>query len=198
MTVLVEPTPPAAPKRMSMDEFMALPDSDRYELLEGVLTERKPMGVLSSYVASHIHGELYVFCRERNAGEVFGADVTYHCFGHEATSRRADVSFVAKGRLPGEQIPEDYFQIPADLAVEVISPNDLAYDVVDKVSLYLRHGFGEVWVAYPNTRTVHVHRRGEPILVLGAGQAITGRGPLEGFTCPVSRFFPPEKSPAGA
>lgn len=192
MTILAEPTPVAAPRqRMTMDEFMALPDAERYELLEGILIERKPMGVLSSYVASHIQGELYVFCRERNAGEVFGADVTYACFGHEATGRRPDVSFVARGRVPADQIPEDYFQIPADLAVEVVSPNDLAYTVEDKVGLYLRHGFGEVWVVYPNTRSVYIRRAGEPSVQLQDDQVLTGRGPLEGFSCPVSRFFPP-------
>jgi Uma2 family endonuclease len=197
MTLLTESPPAVAvPKRMSMDEFMALPDSERYELLEGILTERKPMGVLSSYVASHIQGELYLFCRERNGGEVFGADATYACFGHEATVRRPDVSFVARGRMPADQIPEDYFQIAADLAVEVVSPNDLAYDVEDKVGLYLRHGFGEVWVVYPNRRSVFVRRAGERPIELPDDQVLTGRGPLEGFSCPVSRFFPPAASPA--
>src|SRR4051812_5586191 len=45
MTLLVEP------KTMSIDEFVALPDSAGFELVDGVLTERKTMGALSDLVA---------------------------------------------------------------------------------------------------------------------------------------------------
>jgi Uma2 family endonuclease len=75
--------------------------------------------------------------------------------------------------------------------VEVISPNDTAYAVEAKVALYLRNGFGEIWLVYPNTRTVHVHRRGEPIRVLDDQQTLRGEGPLQGFETPVAHFFPP-------
>ncbi len=102
MTLLAESTP----KRITIDEFMALPDSDRYELVEGVLTERKLMGALSDYVAAKFVMRLGVFAEDHDAGHVFTADTTYHCFGHEATAKRADASFVARGRLPGERIPE--------------------------------------------------------------------------------------------
>ena len=96
MTVLAEPTP----KLISMDEFLALPDSIGYELVEGMLTERKPMGALSDHVAARFVMRLGLFAEERGAGHVFGAETTYRCFGHEATGRRVDASFVARGRLP--------------------------------------------------------------------------------------------------
>ena len=100
------------------------------------------------------------------------------------------MSFIRKDRLLGRRIPEGYLEIPADLAVEVVSPNDLAYEVEAKVSLYLKHGFGEVWLIYPNLRTVNVYRKGEATLTFDADQTLAGRGPLEGFTCAVGQFFP--------
>src|SRR5688500_16555214 len=106
MTALVEAQTTPQPTLMSIDEFMALPDSIGYELVEGVLTERKPMGALSDYVASQISHRLNAFCDERRSGYVFGAETTYRCFGHPGTGRRADVSFVARGRLRDEQIPD--------------------------------------------------------------------------------------------
>lgn len=187
MTLLVE----SGPKLMTIDEFMALPESVGYELIEGVLTERKPMGALSDYVAMRFGRRLGNFAEEHGAGHVFGAETTYHCFGHEATGRRADASFVARGRLPGERIPESTIDIPADVVVEVISPNDLATEVEEKVKLYLRHGFGEVWVVYPETRGMYVHRKGAPVLALEADDMLLGRGTLEGFACRVGEFFPP-------
>lgn len=193
MTVLAEPKP----KPMSIEEFMALPDSVGFELVEGVLAERKAMGALADYVAMQCAIELGIFCRETGRGYVFGSETTYHCFAHAATGRRGDVSLVARGRLPGEQIPLSYIEIPADVVVEVISPNDLAVEVEEKVKLYLRHGFGEVWVVYPETRTIYVHRRGEAVLALEPDQTLEGRGPLVGFACPVERLFPkPAASPS--
>lgn len=199
MTLAIEP------KLMTIDEFLVMPDSAGYELIEGVLGEKHgaggdPMEALSDYVAVKLITRLNVFVEERNAGYVFGASSTYRCFGDPNTGRRPDGSFIRRGRLPGERIPQGSIEIPADLAVEVVSPNDLAYDVEEKVALYLGHNFGEVWVVYPNTRTVHVHRKGEPILSLDAQQTLTGRDALAGFSCSVAGIFPqptPLRSHAG-
>ena len=95
-------------------------------------------------------------------------------------------------RFPNERVPDGYINIPADLAVEVVSPNDLANEVEEKVRLYLDHGFEEVWVVYSTTRTVYVYRKGQPILSFGPADTLTGRGPLEGFSCPVVNLFPAE------
>ena len=193
MTLLAEPPP----KLISIDEFLALPDSIGYELIEGVLTERKLMGALSDHVAARFVVRLGTFVDARAAGHMFGAETTYHCFGHEATGRRADASFIARGRLRDERIPEGTIDIPADVAVEVISPNDLATEVEEKVKLYLRHGFGEIWVVYPETRSMYVYRKGAPVLALEADDTLTGRGALEGFACRVAEFFPPPAAPDG-
>lgn len=186
MTALAEPRT----KLLTIDEFMALPDSIGHELVDGELTERKFMGALSDCVAVLIAARLVAFAIQHRAGHVFGSETTYRCFDHLDTGRRADVSFIRTGRLPGERIPESYLTIPADLAVEVVSPNDTAYEVEEKVALYLRHGFGEVWVVYPNTRTVKVHRTGGPFLALSDDQTLVGSGALEGFSCPVRELFP--------
>ena len=182
---------------MSIDEFMAMPDSVGYELVEGVLRERRIMGALADHVAATVVFFLNAFVRSRRLGHVFG-DTTYRCFGHPNTGRRPDVSFVRTGRLPGEQIPEGYIDLAPDLAVEVVSPNDLAYEIEEKVRLYLEAAIGEVWVVYPNTRTVHVHRMGQPSLMFGPLDTLIGRGPLEGFSCPVADLFPPVRVAANA
>ena len=185
---------PAAPL-MSIDDFVALPDSIAHELVAGLLTERKLAGALCDHVATRVVTRIGNFAERHARGYVFTSQTVYRCFGHEATGRRADASFVARGRLPGERIPEGTIDIPADVAVEVISPNDLAAEVEEKVKLYLRHGFGEVWIAHPETRSVYVHRKGAPVLALEAGDTLTGRGALEGFACPVASLFPPEPPP---
>jgi Uma2 family endonuclease len=79
--------------------------------------------------------------------------------------------------------------IPADLAVEVLSPTDLAYDVAAKIDEYLRNGFPLVWVVEPNTRTVVVHRADGSVTKLRDNDEISGESALPDFRCKVAEFF---------
>lgn len=189
----------ATKTQMTIEQFEALPDSVGFELIEGVLTARPPAGALASRVAARITACLCGFAGDRGVGFVFGAKTTYRCFAHPDTGRRGSVSFVRRDRFPDSRIPDGYLDFPADLVVEVISPSRLAYEVEEKLALYLYHGCGEVWIVYPHVRTVHAYRRGEPMLTFEADQLLIRRGPLEGFSCPVSQFFPasvPATTPA--
>ena len=80
--------------------------------------------------------------------------------------------------------------IPADLVVEVVSPNDLSYEVVEKAQDYLSAGFPLVWVIHPNVCTVTVYRAGRtgPV-VLGVDDEITAEPALTEFRCRVAAFF---------
>jgi Uma2 family endonuclease len=51
---------------------------------------------------------------------------------------------------PSEQLPEGHTRIAPDLAAEVMSPNDLAYEVDRKVKEYLAAGVRLVWVINPD------------------------------------------------
>jgi Uma2 family endonuclease len=46
------------------------------------------------------------------------------------------------------------------LAIEVISPSNLAPDTLKKVSQYLGAGSGAVWLVYPALGIVEVHKPG--------------------------------------
>ena len=55
--------------------------------------------------------------------------------------RRPDVSFVKKGRLPGDVAPKGWVKIPPDLAVEVVSPNDSVEELIEeKLADYRKAG----------------------------------------------------------
>ncbi len=187
MTTIVAEHPA---KLLTIDEFVAMTDSHRYELVEGILRERKDMGARASYVAARLIVLLGSFCEKHRAGLVLESETIYRCFGHPATARRPDVSFIALGRLPGDEVPEGYIEIPADVAIEVVSARDTAYEVEEKVALYLNHGFGAVWVVYPNTRSMRIHRKGEPVLALEGNAGVEGRGPLAGLRFDLQKIFP--------
>jgi Uma2 family endonuclease len=103
----------------------------------------------------------------------------FRCFPDEpAKFRKPDVSVVRADRLSGIDPKEGFVPVPPDLAVEVVSPNDLASAVAGEVREYLENGFGLVWVVYPDSRTVVVYRPDGSANLFGAGDEITaGPGP---------------------
>jgi Uma2 family endonuclease len=175
------------------EELLSLPDAVNFELVDGSLLERH-MGSESSAIAMAIGVILGNFVRSRRLGHIFTADCGYQCFP-DATSkvRKPDVSFIRTGRLEGERIPQGHLRIAPDLAVEVLSPGDLAYEIDEKVQEYLAAGVRLIWVVSPNTRTLRIHRprdaRLGPISALVESDSISGEDILPGFQCAVSEFF---------
>ena len=172
----------------TLDEFLLLPDSVGYELVDGHLVERNV-----SENSSRIGARILVLLgwEALNTGEacVYGADLTYTCFGDQAPNgRRADVSLVRKSRLEGLDDPRT-MPIPADLVVEVLSPNDHIYDVNKKVELYLASRFGLVWVVDPEVRIVYVHRADGSVTKLRENDEITGEAALPAFCRKVAELF---------
>jgi len=148
------------------------------------------MGARSSQVAGKVIVVLGQHVGERKLGKVFAPDCGYHLPSDDAKRVRfPDVSFVACGRLEGERTPEGYLKLAPDLALEVVSPNDSAYEVEEKRVAYLRAGVRLLWVVYPPTRTVFVFRLTGSVAVLGEGDTLSGEDVLPDFSCPVARFF---------
>jgi Uma2 family endonuclease len=182
--------------QLSPDELLALPDEKRFELIDGELVERN-MGVLSGWVAGQILGLLRQHCQGDQLGWTFPSDAGYQCFPDSPrTVRRPDVSFVRKGRFPGEQLPEGWATIAPDLVVEVISPNDLAYEVDEKIQEYRGVGIPLIWIVNPHTRTVLVHHSRGSVAFLREEDELSGEEVIPGFRCPVSAIFPPERPTA--
>lgn len=178
------------PVRYTPEDLLKMPEGDRYELIDGQLVERN-MSFWSSYVAGETHGLLRDFCRDRHSGWLLPEGATYQCFPDQpAKVRKADVSFIKLERASlAEATDEGHITIAPDLAVEVLSPNDLAYEVDQKVEDYLRAGVTIVWVVYPKTRTVVVHRREGVGSVLRESDELSGEEVLPGFRCRVADLF---------
>src|SRR5262249_36783129 len=140
------------------EDLSKMPDGELYELVDGNLVERK-MSMLSSYVAGEIYDRLKQFSKAHQPGWVFPEGTSYQCFPSEPERvRRLDASFIRRERLSPERLmQEGHAKIAPDLAVEVVPPNDLAYEVDEKVDDYLDAGIPLVWVVNPRSRTVRVH-----------------------------------------
>jgi len=175
------------------EDLLRMPDAVNYELVDGNLVERN-MGLESSEIAARIVGLIWMFLRTHRLGRLFTTDASFQCFPEAPNLvRRPDVSFIRKGRLPGDRAPLGHGRIPPDLAVEVLSPNDLAYEVDEKIDQYLRAGILLIWIVNPLTRTVLVRRpktaANGSVSALSVDDSISGEDVLPGFSCAVREFF---------
>ena len=177
-----------APTLPTEIELRQAAETPGIEFVAGELRE-KPMSLESDRVANNVSFGLTAEVKRTNAGQVF-VESGYRCYPDEPGKfRKPDVSFVRVGRLPSGYGDLALMPIPADLAVEVVSPHDAAYDIEEKVAEYLAVGFGTVWVVYPNVKTVRVHRAGRSSQEFRGDDEITGEPFLPAFRCAVRAFF---------
>jgi Uma2 family endonuclease len=136
-----DPAVPAAP----------LPPQDAlYEIVDGRYEELPEMSTQAAVIASRLARRLGNFAEEKQLGEA----VTEALFGLTPKSRRKhrpDVAFVSYKRWPKDKLlpTTDPWPVVPELAVEVVSPNDLAEALHQKVKEYLEGGVGLVWLVYP-------------------------------------------------
>ena len=177
------------------EDLLAMPDGKNYELVDGRLVDRN-MGAESSWIGGRVYLRLSLFCDEHHSGYVWPADNGYQCFAHAPKLvRRPDVSFIRSGRLPGGELPKGYIRIPPDLAIEVVSPNDLASELEEKVEDYQKAGVGLVWVIHPESRTASVYRGDGSVSRLHQDDELSGEDVIPGFRCRVRSLFPRAAQP---
>lgn len=182
-------------KLISADEFWEIshhPDfADKsLELVEGVLVVMSRPGVEHGIITgeTYLHARLFVGEHDLGYVTVESGYILFKNPDGRDTVRGPDVAFVAKERAPNG-FTEGYAPFAPDLAVEVISPNDLVYDVEEKVDEYLRAGTRLVWVISPRSKTVTVYTP-TSIRVVDINGTLDGGDVLPGFSLPVKAIFP--------
>lgn len=179
----------AAGQTCSADDYLTRRDWAEYELADGVLSPRHGGGVVGA-VGVALAMYLTLHCRPRRIGHIFGVKCPYRCFpGRPHLVRRPSVSVVRSGRLPDEVVPKGFMTIAPDLAVEVVSPNDLYEEVEAKVNEYLSAGVRLVWVVSPGSKTVLVRRPDRTCAEVGEAGELSGEGVVPGFACKVAELF---------
>lgn len=161
----------------------------RTELVRGELIRMSPSGGPHGVVSARVAVLLDAFVRPRRLGVVFGAETGFVVARDPDTVRGADAAFVSSARLPGGRVPAGFFPTAPDLAVEVLSPDDRATEVEEKVQEYFAAGARAVWVLSPKTRTLTVHRPGGEARRLGPEETVEGGDVLPGFAVKVAEFF---------
>lgn len=170
------------------DQLLAAGDIGRCELVRGELIMMSPAGSEHGWIVVNITMPLATFVKQHSLGRVFGAETGFRIGRDPDTVRAPDVAFVAARRI-GDKLAKGFFPGPPDLAVEVLSPDDRAGEVLAKVQDWLAAGCQVVWVVDPRTRTVTVYRSPSEIVILGAAETLDGGALLPGFSVAVGELF---------
>ena len=170
------------------EEFLRMRDTGGVELIDGQPVE-KNVSRESSYIAIETAAELRAAARPLGH-QVYGSDLGYQCFPDDpGRVRKPDVSVVRGERVAELGGDVGFMPFPPDLAVEVVSPNDVLYDVSAKVEEYLSADFPLVWVLNPPDRTAVVHAAGRKPVLLSADDRIDAGDLLPGWGVQVAELF---------
>lgn len=172
------------------EDLLARSEGPLPDLVEGQLVEREAMGQESDALGLQIGAILLAFAQTTLPALVNGPQAGYQIFSDDPDKVRfPDVSFTRRDRLPNGKPAKGHSKIAPDLVVEVVSPNDLAENLLGKVNDFLAAGVRMVWVVNPTDRTVYVHGAGGPSRPLRIGDRLEGGDVLPGFSCPVAALF---------
>jgi Uma2 family endonuclease len=171
-------------------EFVERPENDErsFELVRGEVIElsrpKLPHGVVCNN-AGRILGN-YTFTRRK--GYVVSNDTGVILERDPDTVRGPDLAYF-EGVRTFADVPDTWAVTPPRVAVEVLSPNDRADQVNDKLTDYLANGVELVWLIDPSCRTITVYTANSGPRVFTENDTLTGGDVLPGFRCKVADFF---------
>ncbi|HTH49044.1 MAG TPA: Uma2 family endonuclease [Candidatus Limnocylindria bacterium] len=142
---------------LTFEEFERLPDQPgKCELLNGELVQLPPAELLHNRISHWIYKILDAAVTDahgRGAASELGE--VFHEMGYKL-SRNAylqpDVSITHARQAEGK-----YLGGAPAIAIEIVSPSNLARHLDRKTDLYFEFGAREVWRIYPDTRRAIIH-----------------------------------------
>lgn len=161
----------------------------RFDLVEGVVRETPPVGpdhgdidavfssALGPYARKHGLGRVYI-----NTGFILNTELH--------TVRAPDEAFVSAPRIADNPPPKrGFWPIVPDLVLEIVSPDDTAGDIAEKVRDYLAYGVRLVWVLYPLQKQMIVYYPSGDARILREDSVLEGEDVVPGFRLPLPELW---------
>jgi Uma2 family endonuclease len=143
---------------MTAAQFDALPEEEgrKWELLDGELIEVSSATPKHNAILGELHWLLQSFAKTRNLGKaLLETDLAVR----KDTRLRPDLSYFSAAKWRTIDLNRVPVMETPDIAVEIISPSETAATVNRKIEAYLNWGVHEIWLIYPDTRTLYIHVR---------------------------------------
>jgi Uma2 family endonuclease len=168
-------------------------DEERFfEIVDGERRPIPPPGILAGRTTAHLAGELAIFADKHHLGETV-AYVPFRLRQAGDRCRMPDVAFVSYQRWPrGSPMSytDEWWDVVPDLVGEVVTQEERAADLMDKIADYFRAGVRLVWLVYPRLQLVYVYHSLTQAHILSASDELDGGVVLPSFRVSVAALFP--------
>jgi Uma2 family endonuclease len=145
-------------RKVTFEEFLDWCDEDTWaEWVDGDIIMVSPASMPHQRIGSFLENILQPFVQVHELGEVFRAPFLMR-MDSISRGREPDLFFVAKERL--HLAKHTFFDGPADLVIEIVSPESVGRDRGDKFVEYERAGVREYWLLDPDRRTAEFYEPG--------------------------------------
>ena len=139
---------PPRPPKMSFDEFIEWLDEDVHaELVDGEVVMSSPADQRHQDISLFLASTLDLDVRSRNLGKIQIAPFQMRL---PDSSREPDLLFLANDHL--HRLKPTYLDGPADLVIEILSPESIGRDRGEKFVEYESASIPEYWMIDPRAR----------------------------------------------
>jgi Uma2 family endonuclease len=152
-------SPKPSPLRMTWEEFLAWGGEDtRAEWVDGEVIILSPTNRKHQKRGRFIDRLVQEYVETHALGEVF-SDSFLMRLPYRPSGRIPDILFVSNEHL--SKVTDTYVDGPADLAIEVVSPDSKRRDREEKLVEYEESGVSEYWWIDDTRREAHFYQRGD-------------------------------------
>lgn len=137
------------------EEYFALPDDLRVELIDGVFYDMASPARIHQVVSLEIAEQLDACLKEHGEPCLLLIAPSDLVLGEDGRTVVQPDLYVFCG-INGEKTPGDRERVP-DLVVEILSRSNPGSDLWRKRALYQRHGVREYWIVDPHESLILVH-----------------------------------------
>ncbi|MBQ7565361.1 MAG: Uma2 family endonuclease [Lachnospiraceae bacterium] len=141
-------------RHYTVDEYYALTDTDRGELINGLLYDMAPPTRIHQGLVGELYAEIRNYIRKKQGDcHVYPAPFGVLLDEDEKTVLEPDISVICD---PGKLNEKGCVGAP-DWVIEVVSPTDPAHDYIYKLKKYFTSGVREYWIVDPGSQTIAVY-----------------------------------------
>jgi Uma2 family endonuclease len=146
-------------RRMTYEQFLDWADEDTYaEWVDGEVELMSPASEVHQDVSDFLTAVMRVYVEEHASGRILSAPFQMK-LSQLRRGREPDILFIANQNL--SRLKRNYLDGPADIAIEIISPESVLRDRGIKYAEYEAGGVREYWVFDPESQRADFFVLGE-------------------------------------
>lgn len=179
----------AQTRSMTIEEFAAISEPGRFDLIRGELVRMPPTGGIHGEIATELTRHVANFVADHRLGKVYIDETGFVLSVEPPIVLAPDLAFVRNDRLPPIEERQSFLRLAPDLAVEIVSPSDRMSQVRAKVDEYLNANVPLLWVIEPRHRRATVYQPDQTPIMLSEHDTFDGMNVLPGFQLRVGTIF---------